>query len=124
MGFDHDCPGGANFDDQTCGRPAVQWEDAAEVRRWFDALKDAVKDLRGAARDRSRRKRKRVLSRFEAGRQVRASSKRALSLLRAGEAGWRERFSPCDPGSGPERGSGEDAPPVSSSRPTPPDSAS
>jgi hypothetical protein len=124
MGFDHEGPGGANFDDQVCGRPAVQWEDAAEVERWFEAVRDAVKDLRGAGRDRSRRRRKRVLSRFEASRQVGESSKRALSLLSAGETGWRSRFSPCDPGRGPERGPKEDDPPFSSSRPTTPETAS
>jgi hypothetical protein len=123
MGFEHDCTKRANFSDQGCGQPAVRWEDAAEVDRWFEAVREAVKDLRGAGRDRARSRRKRVLSRSEAGRQIGDSSKRALSLLGAGEAGWRARFSPY-PDPGPEQGAREEAPPVSSSRPTPPDRAS
>ena len=122
MGFEHEGPDGANFSDQVCRQPAVRWEDAAEVERWFKAVQDAVKDLRGAGRDRARSRRKRVLSRAEAGRQIGSSSKRALSLLGAGEAGWRARLSPY-PDPGPEQGPREDAPPVSSSRPTPPDRA-
>ena len=119
MGFEHEGPGGANFSDQVCGGAAVRWEDAAEVERWFEALNEAVKDLRGAGRDRARSRRKRVLSRAEAGRQIGESSKRALSLVSAGEAGWRGRVSSSDPGPGPEGGPAEEAPPVSSSRPTP-----
>ena len=61
MGFEHEGPGGANFGDHSCGQPVVRWEDAAEVRRWFEALKDAVKDLRGAARDRVRPRRQRII---------------------------------------------------------------
>jgi hypothetical protein len=123
MGFEHEGPGRANFGDQVSGGAAVRWEDAGEVERWFEAVREAVKDLRGAGRDRARSRRKRVLSRAEAGRQIGDSSKRALSLLRAGEAGWRGRPSPLDLGPGPEDGSREEAPPVSSSRPTSPDRA-
>ena len=121
MGFDHNSPKRAKFSDPTCGQAAVRWDDAEEVQRWFEAMEEAVRDLRGAARDRVRRKRGRVLSRHEAKRQVGESSKRSLSLLKAGEAGWRGRLGPRDPDPAPGEGSREDDPPFSSSRPITPD---
>jgi hypothetical protein len=117
MGFDHNGPKGANFIDPTGTSPAVRWEDEEEVERWFEALRDAVKDLRGAGRDRARSRRKRVLSRAEAGRQIGESSERALRLVGVGEAGWRKRRSPHAPDPMPEQGSSGDDPPFSSSRP-------
>jgi hypothetical protein len=109
---------GANFRD-TSAPQAVQWEDREEVRRWLRALLEVVKDLRAAARDRARRKRRRVLSRAEARRQIGDAWRRIARLVRAGEAGL-DGIGPCDPEPPPEGGTGEDAPPFSSRRPTPP----
>jgi hypothetical protein len=41
MGFEHEGPEGVNFNNQGCGQPAVRWEDAAEVDRWFEAVRQA-----------------------------------------------------------------------------------
>jgi hypothetical protein len=122
MGFEHEGPEGANFRD-TCAPQPVRWEDREEVRRWLRALREVVKDLRAAGRDRVRRKRKRVLSRHEAGRQLGDAWSRTERLLLAGEAGLGR--APHDPEPLPEGGPG-DEPPFSSSRPTstPPDTAS
>jgi hypothetical protein len=118
MGFEHEGPAGANFRDSSCAPQAVQWEDGEEVRRWLEALGEAVKDLRAAGRDRARPKRRRVLSRHEAGRQLGDAWSRAARLLRAGEAGLG-RIVPCEPEPAPEGGP-EDEPPFSSHRPTTP----
>lgn len=117
MGFDHNCPEGANFGDSSFVPRPVRWEDAAEVRRWFSALEEGVKDLRGAARDRVRRKRHRVLSRHEARRQVLAAERALAALLQAGLAGWP---APREPDPEPGEGSPEGDPPFSSRRPTTP----
>ena len=119
MGFDHEGPDGANFRDR-CALQVVRWEDKEEVRHWLDALREVMKDLRGAGRDRMRRKRHRVLSRHEAGRQLGEAWERGDRLLQAGEAGLG-RLSLCRIAP-PEGG---DEPPCSSSRPigTPPDGA-
>jgi hypothetical protein len=123
MGFEHEGPGGANFRD-TSARKALNWEDQDEARRWLLALLAAVKDLRGAARDRVRRKRRRVLSRYEARRQIAEAWRRVEELVRAGEAGLGGP-GPVEPEPQPEGGAGEDAPPFSSRRPTnPPETAS
>jgi hypothetical protein len=123
MGLDHEGPGGANFGD-TSASQAVRWEDRDEVRRWLLAVLEAVKDLRAAARDRVRRKRRRVLSRYEARRQIRDSWDRIERLVRAAEAGL-EGMGPREPEPQPEGGTGEDAPPFSNRRPTtPPETAS
>ena len=118
MEFEHEGPEGANFRD-TCTVQAVRWEDGEEVRRWFGALGEAVRDMRAAGRDRVRGKRKRVLSRHEAGRQLGDAWCRTTRLLRAGEAGLG-RLVPREPEPPPEGGA-EDEPPCSGSRPITPD---
>jgi hypothetical protein len=123
MGFDHEGPGGANFGDTRASK-AVQWEDRDEARRWLLALLEAVKDLRAAARDRVRRKRRRVLSRCEARRQIAEAWHRIERLVQAAEAGLGGP-GPSEPEPQPEAGPGEDAPPFSGRRPTtPPETAS
>jgi hypothetical protein len=118
MGFDHDRPKGANFKDTTSAPRPVRWEDEEDVRAWVSALREGVEDLRGAARDRARRKRQRVLSRYEARRQILAASQALEVLLQAAEAGFGGS-APRDPDPQPEGGTGEDEPPFSSRRPTP-----
>jgi hypothetical protein len=125
MGFDHEGPDGSNFRD-TSASQAIRWEDRDEARRWLLALLEAVKDLRAAARDRVRRKRRRVLSRHEARRQIAEAWGRIERLVQAAEAGL-EGIGPRDPDPQPEggEGGGGDAPPFSSRRPTnPPETAS
>jgi hypothetical protein len=117
MGFDHEGPDGANFRDSSCVPQPVRWEDGEEVRRWLRALREVVKDLRAAGRDRVCRKRKRVLSRHEAGRQLDDAWGRTERLLQAGEAGLG-RLVPHEAEPPPEGGAG-DEPPFSSNRPTP-----
>ena len=121
MEFEHEGPGGANFGD-TSAPKAVNWEDREEARRWLLRLLEVMKDLRGAARDRVRRKRRRVLSRYEARRQIAEAWRRIMMLMRAGEAGLGEP-GPREPEPQPEGGG--DEPPFSSRRPTstPPDQA-
>jgi hypothetical protein len=124
MGFDHKRPKGANFKDTTSAPRPVRWEDEDDVQAWFSALREGVADLRGAARDRVRRKRQRVLSRHEARRQVLAASRSLAALLEAGQAGFGGS-APRDPDPLPEGGTGEDEPPFSSKRPIPsPETAS
>jgi hypothetical protein len=118
MGFEHEGPDGANFGDSTSGRQGVRWEDREEARRWFRRLLEAAKDLRGAGRDRVRPKRRRVLSRHEAGRQLKSSWEMVEGLIEAGEVGF-ERFVSRGPSPEPE-GPSEEGPPFSSSRPTHP----
>jgi hypothetical protein len=80
MGCVEERPRGANF-------RAVCWEDAGEVRRWLSVLREQVDDLHAAARDQVRKKRRRVLSRYEAGRTIRAAGRAITELLDAAEAG-------------------------------------
>ena len=124
MGFEHKGPEGANIGD-TRGVRGVRWEDREEVRGWLRLLLEAAKELRAAGRDRVRRKRGRVLSRHEAGRQLGDSWRRVKRLVQAGEAGL-DGLMPREPEPLPEKGSDGDEPPFSSSRPTttPPDAAS
>jgi hypothetical protein len=68
---------------------AVAWEDAGEVRRWLLALEEQADDLHAAAWDRVRDKRRRVLSRHEAGRKVCAAGRAIRQLLEAAKAGLR-----------------------------------
>jgi hypothetical protein len=91
MGYVEERPLGAKF-------RAVCWEDAGEVRRWLIALLAQVNDLEAVARDRVREKRKRVLSRHEARRQVRAAGRAIGQLLEAAKAGLR----PSEPPEPPE----------------------
>jgi hypothetical protein len=125
MGFEHDRPKGANFKDSTSAPRPVRWDDEEDVRAWISALREGVEDLRGAARDRARRKRQRVLSRYEARRQIGAAWRALTVLLQAGEAGL-DGPAPREPEPLPEGRTGEDEPPFSSQRPTstPPDPAS
>jgi len=75
---------------------AVCWEDLDDVRRWLRALEEQVSDLHGVAGDRVREKRRRVLSRHEAGRKVRAAWRAIIQLFEAAKAGFRppEPFGP------------------------------
>ncbi len=84
---------------------AVCWDDAEDVRGWLSALRSEVDELLAAARDRLRKKRKRVLSRFEARRKVRAAERAIAQLLEAGEAGLKSPVPPEGPVS-PEGSSG------------------
>ena len=124
MKDDHKGPKGGKFMDPSCVPPAVPWGDEASVRRWFSALREGVKDLRGAARDRVRRKKERVLSRYEARRQIVDASQQLLWLLEAGEAGF-DGPAPHEPEGALEGGGGDEPPPLSGKRPrsTPPDEA-
>ena len=122
MKFEHEGPDGANFRDTSASK-AVRWEDRDEARRWLLALLVVMKDLRGAARDRVRRKRRRVLSRYEARRQIADAWRRLMAMIRAAEAGL-DGPGPREPEPLPEEGTGGDAPPFSSRRPTnPPEAA-
>ena len=126
MKYDHEGPAGAKFGAGSCVVQAVRWEDREAVERWFGALLEAMKDLRGAARDRARCKQKRVLSRAEARRQIDASSEQLFCLVEAGAKGFGVSPHGPDPLQAlREGGGGEDAPPVSGKRPrsTPPDEA-
>jgi hypothetical protein len=123
MGFDHDRPKGAKFKDSTSAPRPVRWDDEEDVRAWVSALREGLEDLRGAARDRVRRKRQRVLSRYEARRQVLAASGALAVLLQAAEAGFGGP-APRDPDPQPEQEAREDDPPFSSRRPTTPEPAS
>ena len=117
----HDGLEEAKFRD-TCGLPAVCWEDKESVWEWFSAVEEAAKDLHGAAKDRARSKGKRVLSRAEARRQIDDSSEHLFCLVEAGKRGFGRPPQAPEP---EREGGGEDAPPLSGKRPrsTPPDEA-
>jgi len=68
---------------------AVCWEDASDRQRWLSALEEQTSDLLAVARDRVREKRRRVLSRHEAARTVRATGRAIGQLLEAAKAGLR-----------------------------------
>lgn len=53
--------------------PPLDWGDPAAVRRWIDDVRCATDDIIAAGRDATRRKYRRVLSRHEAKRQIRAA---------------------------------------------------
>ena len=115
----HNCLDEVNFL-ETCGLRAVRWEDEGSRGCWLCAVEEAVKDLLGAARDRSRSKHKRVLSRAEARRQIDASGEELVSLIEAAKRGFGKPPQAPEPS---REGGGEDAPPLSGKRPrsTPPD---
>ena len=73
-------PEGANF-------RAVCWENPQDVLRWLTAVEEHVADLGAAVRDRTRKKRDRVLSRQEARRQATAATQSLDRLFAAAEAG-------------------------------------
>ena len=73
-------PEGANF-------RAVCWENPEDVQRWLTAVEEHVADLSAAARDRTRKKRGRVLSRQEARRQATAAVESLARLFAAAKAG-------------------------------------
>ena len=120
----HNRPDGVNFWVGGSAPRRVRWEDEADVRRWFEALWEAVKDLRGAARDRVRRKERRVLSRFEARRQIATANRELFWLLQAAGVGL-ETLAPRGLAPLDDEEEQEDAPPHSGKRPrtTPSDAA-
>jgi hypothetical protein len=83
MGCVDERPPGAKF-------RAVCWDDPEEIRRWLSVFEEQTNELHAAARDRVRKKRKRVLSRHEAGRKVRAAWRALTQLLEAAKAGLRQ----------------------------------
>ena len=99
-------PEGANF-------RAICWENPEDVRCWLTAVKEHVDDLGAAARDRTRKKRGRVLSRQEARRQATAAMESLDGLFAAANAGLQPSEPVPEP---PER---KEAP-QSERRPMPP----
>ena len=91
---------------------AVCFDDPDDVRRWYSALEEQVNDLHAVAWDRVRAKRRRVLSRHEAMRKMRAAWRALTQLLEAARVGLRPPSPPppLDPTpSSPEDAAGSEA---------------
>jgi hypothetical protein len=71
---------------ESAARP-LRWGDPAHARDWLTAARDAFDDLAAAAREGSRRRKDRVLSRAEVRRQGRDAESRLTALFEAAEAG-------------------------------------
>ena len=66
---------------------AFDWKDAAHVRTWLGAVREAADDLAALAREGGRRLQHRVLSRAELRRQTREAERSMRGLLAEAEAG-------------------------------------
>ena len=73
--------------------PPLRWDDADRARAWVTDLREQILDALAAGEDAARPARRRVLSRAEAGRKLRAAKRSILALLDAAEAGLPARQS-------------------------------
>jgi hypothetical protein len=94
---------------------AVYWADPAEIQGFLTALEEQADELYAAAHDRVREKRRRVLSRHEAGRKVRAAWRSITQLLEAARAGLKHP-PPIEPPPSPPLPPGESEAPLSERR--------
>src|SRR4051812_21967178 len=68
-------------------RRPLHWADPAQARAWLADARATAADLAAAAREGSRRRKRRVLSRAEIRRQAHDAERALLSLFDAAEAG-------------------------------------
>lgn len=84
----HEAPKGAQGTDPSAVRPALNWQDREEVRRWFETLRAAILDGLAAGQDLAKKRKQRFFSRHEARRRIVEAEQSALALLDAGERGF------------------------------------
>lgn len=68
----------------------VDFSNPNDVREWLGSLRSTVEDLYSIGHEATKRPRKRVLSRFEARRQLEEAMQVAKSVLAAGERSLRD----------------------------------
>lgn len=67
--------------------PPLRWDDPERARAWLANLRAQLLDALAAGEDAVRPLHRRVLSRAEAGRKLRAAKRALLALVHAAEAG-------------------------------------
>lgn len=67
--------------------PELSWNEPAAVRQWLSILRDQVLDGLAIGEDATRRARRRLFSRHEARRRVRAAEREVMALLGMAERG-------------------------------------
>jgi hypothetical protein len=84
----HQFPAGDQVTGPSASKPVpLRWNDVAGLREWLGDLRNQVLDVLAAGEDATRRPRKRMFSRYEANRRLRAAERAILCLLAAAERG-------------------------------------